>query len=238
MLFKTLITRNINKVSFYKAFSFKFSDLATENYYIPLNPGNISDNYGARVLKNRLGRGPGSGKGKTAGRGHKGYTGRTGEPARHLIGGATPYSRRIPKFGFNRKGLLEKISYINLTRIYYLIKKNRIDPSKTITIKDLFKAGGITKVGDGVKLLGGGKNFINQFGPLNIEVSYATKEAIDAVKSAGGSVSVVYRTPLYLKSILKPYKFKQDLKLPNPPYKKVKKLLIEEKKGAMLILFK
>jgi large subunit ribosomal protein L15 len=207
-----------------------------EDNVIPfIRHSNIKDNYGARMRSVRVGRGPGSSKGKTSTRGHKGYMARTGNAARHFEGGQTPMTRRIPKHGFSTKGIKQKLTYINIEKIAYLISKKRIDPTKPITIKELFYSGGINKTLEGVKLLGRGSDKLKELPPLNIEVSYASKEAIEHIKAAGGSVICKYRTALLLKYLIKPYKFHKELTTPYPPVDQVKKMLNEEKKGAMYL---
>lgn len=237
---------NLNKTankSFIKNNLYSFStnfrnvDHDHQSNIFPINVHTISDNYGARKLKKRIGRGPGSGRGKTSTRGHKGFKARVGSPARHFIGGTTPIQRRHPKHGFRRNNIKNFYSYINLYHIVYLIRKGRLDPSKPITIKDLLYSGGITKVKDGVKLLGRGTELLNGLPPLTLEVSSATQQVIDAVKQFGGTVICKYRTPLMIKYHTEPQKFYKDLNEPYVPYTKVKALLNLEDKGAVYIIY-
>jgi large subunit ribosomal protein L15 len=197
-----------------------------------VNANNIKDNLGARKPKTRLGRGPGSGKGKTSGRGHKGYTARTGEPHRHFEGGQTPISRRLPKHGFRRTWARENFSYINIDKIIYLIQKKRLDSKKTITIKDIFYAGGISKLKNGVKLLGRGVEKLSEVPPLNFEISSASKEVIDSIKKHGGSVTCIHRTKLTLRYHTKPHKFIQKPLDPVAKFKKAIRIQHLEEKGA------
>lgn len=211
------------------------TNVTSSPFLVTMN--NLSDNYGARIIGLRLGRGPGSKKGKTSGRGHKGYTARTGEPHRHFEGGQVAMSRRLPKHGFRRTKFEDKFSYINIDKLVYLIKKEKIDITKKITIKDIFYAGGVSKIKDGIKLLGRGTELLKELPPLTIEVSNATQQVIDAVKENGGSLICKYRTPRLIRYLTKPWKFDRQLLEPYPPYKKVKKLLLLEDKGAVYTIF-
>ena len=101
-------------------------------------------------------------------------------------------------------------------------------------MKALFEAGVVSKVSHGVKLLGKGFEKFQQLNtPITIEISDASKVAVDAVKAAGGSLKAEYRTPLILKNHLKPHKFDEhkELKTPMPPNKQIKKLERLKAKG-------
>lgn len=198
----------------------------------PVTLTNIKDNEGARKEKTRWGRGPGSGKGKTSGRGHKGYKARVGNPHLHFEGGQTPITRRLPKFGFRRSlAIKENYTYVNLDKIIYLVLKGKLDSTKTITVRDLYWSGAISKVKNGVKLLSRGSEMLKEIPPLHLEVSSASQRAIDEVKKLGGKVSSVYRTPLTLKYLIKPWKFVRQPLDPVPPFKKTLKLMKLEEKG-------
>jgi len=192
---------------------------------------------GARRTRVRVGRGPGSGKGKTAAKGHRGQYARTGgTSANGFEGGQSELMRRFPKFGFrkhrfNRDPDLEQL---NLGRLAYHLEKGHLDSETPITMKSLVEAGVLSKVTRGVKLLGkGAEKFSSLKTPIHLEVSDASSEAIDAVKSAGGNLKVIYRTPLLFKNHMKPHKFhpSKQLKTPMPPPKKVKKLEALRRKG-------
>lgn len=200
--------------------------------YEPLTVNSLRDNKGARTPKTRWGRGPGSGKGKTCGRGHKGYKARVGNVSRHFEGGQTPITRRLPKHGFRKLGCRENYNYINLDRIIYLILKGRLDPSNKITIRELFWSGGISKMKKGLKLLSRGSENLKDLPPLHIEVSSASQRAIEEIKSCGGMVTCVHHTPLTLQYQCKPWKFIRKPMDPIPKFKKVIKLLNQEEKGA------
>ena len=115
----------------------------------------------------------------------------------------------------------------------YHIKKGKIDASKTITMSDLLNSGCLCQIKYGVKLLSKGIDKLKDLGtPIHLEISDASKSAIDAVKATGGSITVKYRTPLLMRFHLKPHKFSshKDLKTPMPPQKRLQKLenLIEK----------
>jgi large subunit ribosomal protein L15 len=217
------------RVSTIKQFSTTF--LHQPIYSITFN--NIADNNGARKEKLRLGRGPGSGLGKTGGRGMKGMKSRTGGRVNpNMEGGQTNFMKRIPKYGRKSSGIRFRPEYINISKIIYFVNKGIISPTKSITIRDLFEAGALSKVKNGVKLLGGGCGALAKIPPLNLEVSSASQQAIDAIKKNGGTVTCVYRSPLTLKYHIKPYKFYKAIIDPLPTFKKTKKLLALEEKGA------
>jgi large subunit ribosomal protein L15 len=146
----------------------------------------ISDNAGARRPRKRLGRGIGSGLGKTAGRGGKGQTARSGGAKAGFEGGQMPIYRRLPKRGFNNPF---PVTYneINLDRIQQAVDSNKLDIGSPVTIDTLKKAGVITHAHGGVRLLGNGELKAK----IAFEVHYASKGAIAAVEKAGGSVKVL-----------------------------------------------
>jgi large subunit ribosomal protein L15 len=191
------------------------------------------DNDGARRKGKRLGRGPGSGKGKTSGRGHKGQRSRAGGSIRPSFeGGQTPLVDRLPKWGMKKKNL-ERLEYINLKKIVYLVQHGRLNPEKVITIKDLKEAGAFRRVKYGVKILGRGAEDLNI--PLKFEVSDASEDAIEAIKKAGGSVTCIYRTKLKMKEHLKPHLFAFPLNEPLPTVKSVRKLDKLQERGAEVV---
>lgn len=198
---------------------------ATE--YLPMTPNNLWDNDGARKKFKIVGRGNGSGKGKTCGRGMNGQKSRpgTGKLRPSLLGGQNPLNKRIPKRGFNRHATKDPLEEINIRNIVYYVKKNRLDASKPITMKDLFECGALSKIRFGVKVLGKGAEELATLGvPLHLEVSNASQSAIDAVKAAGGSITVVHFTETTLRRFLKPHKFAiPEAKIPMPPPKTVLK---------------
>jgi large subunit ribosomal protein L15 len=146
----------------------------------------ISDNEGARRPRKRLGRGIGSGLGKTAGRGGKGQTARSGGAKAGFEGGQMPIYRRLPKRGFNVPFPVE-YNEINLGRIQQAVDAKKIDVSAPVTLDALVKAGVVTKAQAGLRLLGTGELKAK----LAFEVHHASKGAIAAVEKAGGSVKVL-----------------------------------------------
>ncbi|MEA1832837.1 50S ribosomal protein L15 [Methylobacterium durans] len=147
----------------------------------------IRDNEGATKNRMRVGRGIGSGKGKTAGRGVKGQKARTGVSIKGFEGGQMPLHRRLPKRGFNNIHAAD-LNEVNLGRVQEAIEAGKLDKGATVTVDALVKAGIIARARDGVKLLGVGDLTTK----LAFEVTRASKSAIEAVEKAGGSVTVVY----------------------------------------------
>jgi large subunit ribosomal protein L15 len=145
----------------------------------------LSDNPGARKNRIRVGRGIGSGKGKTGGRGGKGQTARTGVAIKGFEGGQMPLHRRLPKRGF-KNIFRQEHAVVNLGRLQQAVEAGKLDPKATVGREALKAAGLVNKVGAGVKLLAKGE--LKQ--PLTIEVDRASKSAIDAVEKAGGKVVV------------------------------------------------
>ena len=145
----------------------------------------IRDNPGAHIKRTRLGRGLGSGKGQTSGRGQKGQTSRTGVRIDGFEGGQMPLFRRLPKKGFNNVFRLD-MSEVNLGRLQAAIESKRLDPKQTVNGEALVAAGLLSRVRDGVRLLGKGELKTK----LTIEVAGASKAAVAAVEKLGGSVIV------------------------------------------------
>ena len=146
----------------------------------------ISDNPGALKTRKRVGRGIGSGKGKTAGRGVKGQKARTGVAVKGFEGGQMPMHRRLPKRGFNNIFRLE-FAEINLDRIQQAIDGKLLNAKETVDAAALVKARVIRRAKDGVRLLGRGELKAK----LNVEVYGASKSAIAAVEKAGGTVKIL-----------------------------------------------
>ena len=141
---------------------------------------------GARKSRTRIGRGIGSGKGKTGGRGGKGQTARSGVRIKGFEGGQMPLHRRLPKRGFNNIFRLE-FAEINLDRLQAAIDAGSIDAKDTVNAESLVKSGVVRRAMDGVRLLGRGEIKAK----LTIEVHGASKSAIAAVEKAGGSVKIL-----------------------------------------------
>jgi large subunit ribosomal protein L15 len=146
----------------------------------------ISDNAGSRKARMRVGRGIGSGKGKTAGRGGKGQTARTGVRIKGFEGGQMPLHRRLPKRGFNNIFAL-KLNVVNLDRVQAAIERGALDGKDTVDAEALLRAGVLRRVKDGVRLLGKGEIKA----AVQFAVYGASKSAIAAVEKAGGSVKIL-----------------------------------------------
>jgi len=146
----------------------------------------LADNSGSRKKRMRVGRGIGSGKGKTSGRGGKGQTARSGVRIKGFEGGQMPLHRRLPKRGFNNVFRLEFVE-INLDRLQQAIDAKLIDAKDTVTAESLVKSRVLRRARDGVRLLGRGELKAR----LNIEVHGASKSAIAAVEKAGGTVKIL-----------------------------------------------
>ena len=117
----------------------------------------LADRPGARKTRKRIGRGIGSGKGKTGGRGGKGQTARSGVRIKGFEGGQMPLHRRLPKRGFKNTAFARKLNEINLGRLQEAIDAGKLDPAATIDAAALVKAGVLRRAKDGVRLLGGGE---------------------------------------------------------------------------------
>jgi len=149
----------------------------------------IRDNEGARKKSKVLGRGIGSGKGKTCGRGVKGQKARTGVALKGFEGGQMPLIRRLPKRGF--KNIFAKdYSAVNIGRLQQAIDAGRIDAKKPITSEILMAAGVASKARDGVRLIGNGEIKSK----VDITVAGASKSAIAAVEKVGGKVTLTVKS--------------------------------------------
>ena len=146
----------------------------------------IADNTGSRKKRMRVGRGIGSGKGKTSGRGGKGQTARSGVRIKGFEGGQMPLHRRLPKRGFNNVFRLE-FAEINLDRLQQAIDAKLLDADAVINAESLVKSRVLKSPKDGVRLLGRGEIKAK----VNIEVHGASKSAIAAVEKAGGAVKIL-----------------------------------------------
>ena len=140
---------------------------------------------GARHARKRLGRGIGSGTGKTAGRGHKGQRARSGSATRTFEGGQMPIYRRLPKRGF-KNPFRTTFAPVNLDRLQAAVDAGRIDPKKTVDLAMLRAAGLVNKRLDGVRLLARGELST----ALTIEIHSASTAAIAAVEKAGGKLTL------------------------------------------------
>ena len=145
----------------------------------------LRDNPGAAKKQKRVARGPGSGKGKTAGRGIKGQTSRSGVVLGGYEGGQMPLYRRLPKRGFTKPNR-KSFAVINLGTIQKFIDAGKLDPKAPITENALVASGAVRRKLDGVRVLAKGEIT----GKLTITVTGASAPAIEAVAKAGGSLSV------------------------------------------------
>ena len=142
---------------------------------------------GSRKNRFRIGRGIGSGKGKTGGRGGKGQTARSGVRIKGFEGGQMPLHRRLPKRGFKNVKFAKRLNEINLGRVQAAIDAGQLDPNVLVDAAMLVKAGLMRRVKDGVRLLGDGE-FKAKVG---FAVFGASKTAVAAVEKAGGSVNIL-----------------------------------------------
>ncbi len=145
----------------------------------------LRDNPGATKTRKRVGRGPGSGKGKTAGRGIKGQTSRSGVAINGYEGGQMPIHRRMPKRGFTNI-FRKDFAVINLDGLQKFIDAGKLDAKAKIDADALVASGLVRRKLDGVRLLGRGE--LTQ--PVKLEIAGASKSAIKAVEKAGGSVTL------------------------------------------------
>src|SRR5436305_8925860 len=146
----------------------------------------ISDNAGSSKERMRVGRGIGSGKGKTGGRGVKGQKARAGVAVKGFEGGQMPLHRRLPKRGFVNI-FRKKLNEINLGRVQAAVDAGKLDANATVDAAALVTAGVLRRAKDGVRLLGEGELKAK----LVFEVAGASKSAREAVEKAGGSVKVL-----------------------------------------------
>jgi len=145
----------------------------------------LRDNDGATRRKKRIGRGPGSGMGKTGGRGIKGQKSRSGVAIKGYEGGQMPLYQRLPKRGFNKPNR-KSFAVVNLGLIQKFVDAGKIDAAQPITEDTLVTSGLVRRTLDGVRVLAKGEGTAK----LDISVTGASKSAIDAVEKAGGKLSV------------------------------------------------
>ena len=145
----------------------------------------LRDNAGATHSKKRLGRGIGSGSGKTGGRGVKGQKARSGVAINGFEGGQMPLYRRLPKRGFTNI-FAKSYNTVSLARIQVAIDAKKLDAKETVTAEALVKAGVIRRVKDGVRILSDGELKAK----VAFDVAGASKPAIEKIEKAGGSVKL------------------------------------------------
>src|SRR5690606_3181212 len=142
---------------------------------------------GAKKARTRIGRGIGSGKGKTGGRGGKGQTARSGVRIKGFEGGQMPLHRRLPKRGFRNTAFQLDLNEVNLGRVQAAIDAGVLDVTNPVDVGSLVAAGVLSRARDGVKLLGGGEIKAK----IEFSVWRASKSAVAAVEKAGGSVKIL-----------------------------------------------
>jgi large subunit ribosomal protein L15 len=147
----------------------------------------IADNPGARKNRMRIGRGIGSGMGKTGGRGGKGQTARSGVRIKGFEGGQMPLHRRLPKRGFRNTPFAVKLNEVSLTKLQATIDAGKLDAKSTVDVDAMVKAGLMRRAKGGVKILGGGEFKAK----VAFAVFAASKSAVAAIEKAGGSVKIV-----------------------------------------------
>jgi len=147
----------------------------------------LVDRKGARKKRARIGRGIGSGMGKTGGRGGKGQTARAGARIKGFEGGQMPLHRRLPKRGFKNSPFSRKLNEVNLDKVQAAIDSSRLDAAAVVDADALVKAGVLRRAKGGVRLLGSGA--------IKTKVAFsvwgASKSAVAAVQQAGGSVAIL-----------------------------------------------
>ena len=158
----------------------------------------LADNAGAAKKQKRVARGPGSGKGKTAGRGIKGQKSRSGVAIGGYEGGQMPLYRRLPKRGFNKPNQKD-YAVVNLGLIQKFIAAGKLDVTTEIT-EDILVAAGLTNhKRDGIRVLGKGEIMA----VVNLSVTGASASAIEAVEKAGGTLKVEAPKPAFVKAVRK-----------------------------------
>jgi large subunit ribosomal protein L15 len=145
----------------------------------------LHDNPGATKTKKRIGRGPGSGKGKMGGRGIKGQKSRSGVAIGGYEGGQMPLYQRLPKRGFTKPNR-KKFAVVNLGLVQKFVDEKKLDAKNAITEDDLVASGLVRRKLDGVRVLGKGDISVS----VTLQVTGASKSAIEAVAKAGGTLTV------------------------------------------------
>jgi len=146
----------------------------------------ITDNEGSTHSRKRLGRGIGSGKGKTGGRGVKGQKSRSGVAINGFEGGQMPIYRRLPKRGFTNIFAADHVA-VSLERIQAAVDAGKLDAKATVDAVALKAAGVIRRIKDGVRVLSDGELKAK----LTLEVAGASKAAVEKIEKAGGSVKLL-----------------------------------------------
>ncbi|KAJ3255351.1 YmL10 [Chytriomyces hyalinus] len=166
----------------------------------------IKDNPGARKKKKRVGRGLGGGRGKTSGRGHKGYNARASKsrPVPGFEGGQAGILKAIPQLG-NNKGSKPKIARVHLDTIQHWIDRGRLNAGSVIGIRELVESGCIKTVKDGVVILARGGQFLKS--KIELQVTHASQRSIALIEAQGGSVTCFDYDRKTIRALLHPEKF-------------------------------
>ncbi len=149
----------------------------------------LRDNDGATKSRMRVGRGIGSGKGKTGGRGVKGQKSRSGVAIKGFEGGQMPLYQRLPKRGFNKPNRLA-FAEVTLAKLQAAVDAGKLDAKAPVDAEAHIKAGVIRRAKDGVRVIGGGELKAK----LELTVAGGSKPAIEAVEKAGGKVTVLAKS--------------------------------------------
>jgi len=152
----------------------------------------LSDNKGARKARTRVGRGLGSGLGKTAGRGQKGQKSRSGVAIKGFEGGQMPLHMRLPKRGFKNTKFAKQYTVVNVGRLQTAVDAGKLDATAPVDTAALVASGVVTKPRDGIRLLAKGEITA----ALKIVVAGASKAAVAAVEKAGGSIDIQVKAPV------------------------------------------
>lgn len=147
----------------------------------------IRDNSTASKRRKRVGRGIGSGMGKTGGRGVKGQKSRSGVAINGYEGGQMPIYMRLPKRGFSNVKFAAKLNIVSIERVEQAVAAKKLDAKKPVTAQALVEAGVLRRAKDGVRLLSDGE----AKSKLNFEIAGASKAAVAKIEKAGGSVTVL-----------------------------------------------
>ncbi len=163
-----------------------------------MNLNDIKDNKSAAKDRKRIGRGIGSGTGKTSGKGHKGQKARSGVAVKGFEGGQMPIHRRLPKRGFTN---INRVTFteLNFDKIERMIVAKKLNPQKIINSEVLLELGLIKNITSKVKLLAKG-TIVNK---INIEVSAASSAAKELIEKKGGTVTVIQKVKTELKQVKK-----------------------------------
>ena len=176
--------------------------MTTESEDIAMKLHQLADRPGARKKRHRIGRGIGSGCGKTGGRGGKGQTARSGVRIKGFEGSQMPLHRRLPKRGFKNTPFARKLNEVNLGRVQDAIDAGKLDAGATVDAAALVKAGVLRRAKEGVRLLGAGE--------IKAKVAFvvwgASKSAVAAVEKAGGSVKILAPQPQPDEQAASPYR--------------------------------